>query len=337
MQPDDSRQEGAMRYVFGPIPSRRLGHSLGVDPIAFKTCNWNCVYCQLGRSTPLRHERKDYVPPDEVVSEVKEAVAAQGARAIDWITFGGSGEPTLHASLGRMIREVKEATALPVAVLTNGSLLHLPEVQADLMTADAVLPTLDAGTEDVYFRVNRPRPELTFDGLVGGLTAFRRVYAGKLWVEVMLVKGLNDSEGSLRALAEVLEKIEPDGVHINRPVRPPAEGWVEAPSDETLARAAAILGPRAQVVAPRSAILDLTGYGDIEDAVLSILDRHPMSLADLAEALGRWDPEHVDAALAALEETGRVRQVRRLGQSFWASAEARYGWPPAGPDRDSSE
>lgn len=326
-----------MRYVFGPIPSRRLGRSLGVDPIAFKTCNWNCVYCQLGRSTPLQRERKDYVPPDEVVAEVKEAVAQQGEGAVDWITFGGSGEPTLHASLGRMVREVKAATAAPVAVLTNGSLLYLPEVRADLMPADAVLPTLDAGTEEIYFRVNRPRPELTFDRLVGGLVAFRKAYAGKLWVEVMLVKGLNDSEGALRALAAVLEDVQPDEIHINRPVRPPAEVWVEAPSDETLARASAILGPRAHVVAPRSAVLDLSAYGDIADAVLSILDRHPMSVAELAEALGRWDAARVDAALVDLAATGRVRQVQRLGQTFWASAEARYAWPPAGSDRRSSE
>jgi len=326
-----------MRYVFGPIPSRRLGRSLGVDPIAFKTCNWNCVYCQLGRSTPLQRERKDYVPPGDLVAEVKDAVARHGASAVDWITFGGSGEPTLHASLGRMIREVKEATGLPVAVLTNGSLLYLADVRADLSPADAVMPTFDAGTEEIYFRMNRPSPELTFDRLVRGLRAFRQAYSGKLWVEVMLVKGLNDGEGALRALAEVLGGIGPDEIHINRPVRPPAEGWVEAPSDELLARAAAILGPRAQIVAPRSAILDLSGYGDIEEALLSILDRHPMTLADLAEALGRWDAGHVDAALARLRETGRVRQIQRLGQTFWASAEARYGWLPAGPYRSSSE
>ncbi len=237
-----------------------------------------------------------------------------------------------------MIRDVKYATSLPVAVLTNGSLLYRAEVREELLAADAVLPTLDAGTEDVYQRVNRPRPELTFERLVGGLQAFRRVYVGRLWVEVMLVKGLNDSDEALGALAAVLERIRPDEVHVTRPVRPPAEGWVEAPDDATLERATAILGGRAHVVPAKKPTLDLSGYVDVDEAILDVLSRHPMTLEDLKGALGRWGAGGVDPALARLEATEKVREIRRLGKVFWAPAEGRYGWPPPeDPEPRSSE
>ncbi len=318
-----------MLHAFGPVPSRRLGRSLGVDPIGLKTCNWNCVYCQLGRSTSLSHERKEHVPIDDVLRDVERAVHACAPGDVDWVTFGGSGEPTLHTGLGRMIRAVKAMTEVPVAVLTNGSLLYLPEVQVDLMAADAVLPTLDAGTEELYQRINRPRPELIFDRLVSGLAAFRRVYGGKLWIEVMLVKGLNDGDAALRDLAAVLERIGPDEVHITLPVRPPAESWVSPPDDERVARAAAILGPRARVLAGPAAPLDLPVLADLEESVLEILARHPMSVEDVTEAFGRRNAELVEKAFARLRETGRVLEVTRLGRTFWAPAGARYAWEGA--------
>jgi wyosine [tRNA(Phe)-imidazoG37] synthetase (radical SAM superfamily) len=319
-----------MRYVFGPIASRRLGRSLGVDPIAYKACNWNCVYCQLGRTTPLQYERKEFVPADEVVAEVAEALAQRPAGSVDWITFGGSGEPTLHAGLGRMIRGVKAATDVPVAVLTNGALLYRPEVQADLMPADAVLPTLDAGSEELFQRINRPRPELTFGRLVDGLVAFRRVFGGRLWVEVMLIKGLNDDEAALSDIAAVLERIRPDEVHVNQPVRPPAEGWVEAPDGAALARAASIFGARARVVGATAPCLELSARGDVSEVIIEILARHPMSLEELVQALERWSPGEVAKSLAALSESGRVSPVARMGRQFWGSAAAKYsqGVPP---------
>jgi wyosine [tRNA(Phe)-imidazoG37] synthetase (radical SAM superfamily) len=316
-------------YVFGPIASRRLGRSLGVDPIVYKACNWNCVYCQLGRTTPLRHERQDFVPPDDVVAEVVQALAAHAPGAIDWITFGGSGEPTLHASLGRMLRGVKAATEIPVAVLTNGALLYRPEVQAELMAADAVLPTLDAGSEELFQRINRPWPELTFGRLIEGLVGFRRVFGGKLWVEVMLIKGVNDGEPELREIAAVLERIRPHEVHINRPVRPPAEGWVQPPDEEALARAASILGSNARVVAATAPCLELSPRGDVGSAIVEILARHPMSLEELVQALERWGPADVGQALASLARDGRVRTVMRMGRQFWSGVEAKYGEPPA--------
>jgi len=220
-----------MKSVFGPIPSRRLGQSLGIDPIPLKTCNWNCVYCQLGRSRPMTNERKVYVDPSPIFAEVKAALEAHAPGEIDWLTFVGSGEPTLNSGLGEMIRGVKAITDIPVAVITNGALLYLPEVRQDLLAADAVLPSLDAGSTELYKKINRPHPSVPFDRVIAGLVGFSQAYQGRLWVEIMMVHGVNDTELSLREIAKVLKQINPDEIHINQPIRPPAETWVQ-PADD---------------------------------------------------------------------------------------------------------
>ncbi|MCK4825117.1 radical SAM protein, partial [bacterium] len=173
-----------MKYVFGPVPSRRLGQSLGIDTIPLKTCNWNCIYCQLGRSKPLRNERLDYIPLSEIMSQFKIALGSHKPEEIDWITFVGSGEPTLHAGIGWLINEVKKLTDIPVAVITNGSLLFLQSVRKALKAADAVLPSLDAGTQKLYKKINRPHPDISFNRFIEGLVTFRNEFQGDLWVEV---------------------------------------------------------------------------------------------------------------------------------------------------------
>ncbi|MBZ0167919.1 radical SAM protein [Candidatus Methylomirabilis lanthanidiphila] len=313
-----------MKHVFGPVPSRRLGQSLGIDPIPFKTCNWNCVYCQLGRSTPMTNERRDYVPREEIIAEVKDALAAHRPGEIDWITFVGSGEPTLHAGLGMMIRHVKTLTEIPVAVITNGSLLYRHDVREELTAADAVLPTLDAGTESLYRRINRPWPDLTFERLVDGLIAFRQRFSGKLWIEVMLIKGVNDTEMALTDLAAVLRRIGPDEVHINLPIRPPAESWVAPPDREGLARASALLGEIAHVLIPAEGAFDLSGHDNVVDAVVGVIIRHPIPEDDLIKTLDRWTRGQVERALADLAAGGRAQVVTRYGKRFWSYVGARY-------------
>ncbi len=313
-----------MRAVFGPVPSRRLGQSLGIDPIPLKTCNWNCVYCQLGRSVPLTNARREYVPREAIVAEVRQALATQRPGAIDWVTFVGSGEPTLHAGLGWLIRAVKGLTDLPVAVITNGALFYLPEVREELSAADAVLPTLDAGDAATYRRINRPWPTLTFERLVAGLLAFRRAYRGRLWLEVMLVRGLNDDAAALSAIRDLVRQIAPDEVHLNRPTRPPAEPWVEPTDDAGLRRAAAILGSVAHVVGPAAGSFDLSGSATLADAILEIVTRHPMREDELRRAAARWAPGQVEEALHELVESGRAQVVERYGTRFWTAAVARY-------------
>jgi wyosine [tRNA(Phe)-imidazoG37] synthetase (radical SAM superfamily) len=313
-----------MNYVFGPVPSRRLGQSLGIDTIPLKTCNWNCVYCQLGRSVPLTNERRDCVPVQDILFEVEKALRSREKGRIDWVTFVGSGEPTLHSRFGELIRCVKALTTLPVAVITNGSLLFKPEVREELSAADAVLPTLDAGTVELYRQINRPHPQITFERLVDGLIAFREKYRGKLWVEVMLVRGLNDTSQTLEDIAKVLLRVKPDAVHINLPTRPPAETWVQPADSEGLMRALSILGNIAEVVYPAEGSFDLSNDENIVDAVIAIISRHPMRQDELERTLARWSPGQVSETLAELEASGRAQIVERYGTRFWSATPARY-------------
>lgn len=313
-----------MKYVFGPVPSRRLGQSLGIDPVPLKTCNWNCVYCQLGRSKPLVNERCEYFPRAEILAEVEQALTSHAPGEIDWVTFVGSGETTLHTSIGWLIRQVKSLTHLLVAVITNGALLYLPEMRLELSPADAVLPSLDAGNARLYRKLNRPHSEASFKRLVGGLAAFRKEYQGKLWVEVMLVRGLNDSGPALIEIAAALREIQPDEVHILQPDRPPVETWVQPPDEEGLLRARAILGDIARVVHPASGSFDLSSTESLVDAVVGIITRHPMREEELVETLEHFSPGEVNETLMELEMSGRAQIVERYGTRFWSASPAYY-------------
>ena len=309
-----------MNYVFGPVPSQRLGQSLGIDPIPLKTCNWNCVYCQLGRTVPLTNVRKEYVPSEEILAQVKDALASHRSDEIDWVTFVGSGEPTLHSRLGELVQGVKSITNKPVAVITNGALLYRPEVRQELIPADAVLPSLDAGNQQVYRKLNRPWPELTFERHLEGLSAFRQEYSGKLWVEVMLVRKLNDSEEALHEIAAALAVIKPDLVHLGLPTRPPAETWVQPTDEEGLLRARAILGESAHVVHPTAGAFDLSGYNSLADAVIGIITRHPMREDELVRTLERWSPSELKFVLEDLIANGQAQVVTRYGVRFWCAS-----------------
>lgn len=312
------------RFVFGPVPSRRLGLSLGIDPVPAKTCNFNCVYCHLGRTSRLVDKRSEFFPAEEIVGQVEASLASKPEGAIDWVTFIASGETCLHSSLGWMIREVRNLTSLPLAVITNGSLLNQPEVQQAVATADAVLPSLDAGTEDLYRRINRPHPSFTFEQHLQGLIEFRRVYDGQLWLEIMLVGTLNDSEQALRGIADAVRRIEPDEIHISLPTRPPVEPWVGPPQRRAVLRALNILGDSARVIPPAERDFELTVDDDIVEAVLRIVTRHPMSQGELERGLARWSPGSVREALAELEADGRVQVIGRLGSRFWSTTSADY-------------
>ena len=313
-----------MQYVYGPIPSRRLGQSLGVDPIPLKTCNWNCIYCQLGRTFPLINERGEWAPRAAIVAEVAQAVAAHPPHSIDHVSFVGSGEPTLHEGLGWMVREVKRLTAIPVAVITNGALLGDAQVRAELLAADVVMPTLTAGTEDLFRRIHRPHPELTLESMVAGLEKFRQEYRGQLWIEVMLMRGVNDDDAALHALAAQVRRIQPDQVHLIAPERPAAEPWVESADAEGTMRATAILGNAATVVHPAGSGFDLSGHATLLEAIYAILVRHPISEEQLAQALVAYPASEAAATLAALAESDQVRVLTRHGLRFWTVAEQRF-------------
>jgi wyosine [tRNA(Phe)-imidazoG37] synthetase (radical SAM superfamily) len=310
------------------VPSRRLGRSLGIDTVPSKTCNWNCVYCQLGRTHSRTNERKDYLPVDAILAEVRTRLATLPPDAIDWITFVASGEGTLHRRIGELIREVKRLSAHPVAVITNGSLLDLPEVREELAAADAVLPTLDAGDAETFRRINRPHRRLTFERQVAGIEAFARMKPrGRLWIEVMLVAGLNDSELALRQLAALLTRIGPDEIHLTLPSRCPVESWVRPPDAEGLLRAQAILGAQAAFAPPAGATISATPE---KPDIPSIVVRHPLRLTDLPGLFTGCPQERIDALVSHLRSAGRVQIVERGGVSFLVGADLRY------PSRDVS-
>jgi len=319
-------QPNAMgQYVYGPVPSRRLGQSLGIDPILFKTCNYNCVYCQLGRTLGITNQRRDDIPPQQILAQVREALATHTRDCMDYITFVGQGEPTLCASLGLLIRHVKGMTDIPVAVITNGALLYQAAVREELSAADVVMPTLDAADQATFKRINRPWPKFRIEEIIAGMVAFRQSFAGQIWLEVMLVKGLNDGEPTLLRLRDALSAIRPDRLHINVPVRPPAEAWVEIPDDDSILRATAILGEAAEVVAPYGGQFDFGGVSDPLHAILTIIRRHPMREQRLIETLGRFAAEEVEATLAELEATGQARRRTYRDEVFWEYVGARFG------------
>ncbi len=311
--------------VFGPVPSRRLGRSLGIDTVPLKTCNWNCVYCQLGRSTPVVNERKEYIPVEPILTEVRQVLQTLSPDTFDWITFVASGEGTLHSRIGELIQEVRRLDDHPIAVITNGSLFYLDEVRQSLARADAVLPTLDAGDAPLYRRINRPHPSLTFEQHVAGLEAFARTKPrGQLWIEVMLVAGLNDSEAALNQLADVMRRVGPDRIDLTLPTRGSAERGVQPPDRDGQMRAQAILGPKAHLTAPSALALDLANSGPIEEQIAAVIRRHPLRVSDLERALPQWQPSHIHHILERLRADHQIQFVERWETLFITSVEARY-------------
>ncbi len=260
-------------FTYGPVPSRRLGRSLGVSLIPPKTCSYSCVYCQLGRTNRLQLKRESFFPKEEVLSEIERQLANA---EVDFITFVGDGEPTLSADLGWLIRKCKESTSKQVAVITNGSLLFKSDVRKDLLEADIVIPSLDAGTEEIFRRINRPHGTSKFDAMLQGQVDFRNQYHGQIWLEVMLVHGMNDTESALQDIHTAINRIEPDRVYIITPIRPPAEPWVMPPLAERILRAQEILGQPVTFDNIESGAFGLNAFINAREAILEIGSRHPL-------------------------------------------------------------
>ncbi|MEJ2569531.1 MAG: radical SAM protein [Anaerolineales bacterium] len=313
-----------MNHIFGPVPSRRLGRSLGIDPIPLKTCNWNCVYCQLGRSRPVVNLRKEYIAPDLILEQAMRFLDEHDHTDIDWVTFVGSGEPLLNAGLGWMIRGLKARCDIPVAVITNGALLHIPDVRQEILAADAVLPSLDAGTAELYRKINRPHARIPFELHLQGLIDFSLEYRGNLWPEVMLIRGMNDSEEALSDLAAAFRKIKPDCIHLNLPSRPPAETWVRPADGEGILRAMAFLGDVGQVVHPAEGNYERGSESGPLSSILAIIQRHPMREDEVKHTLAYWQPEGASQTFEHIAASGRVQIVERNGVRFWCDKEAYF-------------
>ncbi len=291
-------------YTYGPVPSRRLRFSLGIDLIPFKYCSFDCIYCQLGKTTNKTIVRKEYFPTQKILKDVK-AIIKKGDN-IDYLTFSGSGEPTLHSGIGYLISELKKITKIPVAVLTNSSLLFIPAVQEELSNADVVLPTLCAVSQEIFNKINRPIPDVTIEKIIHGLINFRKIYKGKIWLEVMLIKGINDEPHNINKLKEIVKKIAPDKIHLNTVVRPPSEKYALPLSIEELQRVENIFGDNAEIIASFKAEREPAYLIDTEKIILNMMQRRPITLEDICSVTGL----HRNEVLKYLDQLHQAKKVK---------------------------
>ncbi len=274
------------KYLFGPVPSRRLGTSLGIDLVPPKTCSLNCVYCECGRTTDLTIARKEYVPLGGVLEELDNFL--QNKPELDYITFAGSGEPTLHIHIDQVIDYIKlRFPQYPVCLLTNGTLFSSREVREQVLHADLIIPSLDAATNDTFRRLNRPHPILKCEKIIDGLAALRREYRGKMPLEIFIVPGLNDTERELAAIKIAVEKIEPDQVLLGTLDRPGAEPWVKETAPDKMQEISAYLGDKAGLIEkPRSRTKTPHFDEDYRETILQTIRRRPCTAHDLSLIMG---------------------------------------------------
>ncbi len=305
-------------HLYGPVPSRRLGRSLGIDMVPMKTCSYDCVYCQLGPTTEHTTRRDEYIEVEDILADLERWLADDGKA--DYLTFAGCGEPTLNIDLGDAIARAKQMSDIPTCLLTNGALLWKPGVRDAAMQADLMIPSLDAGTEETFQRINQPADGLLLEQVIDGLRETVAAFHGEVWLEVMLVAGINDGDRELAALGEAVRSVHADEVQINTVVRPSGTEDVQRVDNSTLVRARVILGPNATVISsawehevPEDAEHD-------EHEVFALVNYRPCTLNDVANGLGI----HPNAAIKYLQHLiaeGRLRTENRNGETFFVKAE----------------
>jgi wyosine [tRNA(Phe)-imidazoG37] synthetase (radical SAM superfamily) len=304
-----------VKYIFGPVPSRRLGLSLGVDLIPPKTCSYDCLYCQIGKTTCKAIEPSAYVPVEAVIAELDETLAKVQP---DYVTFSGSGEPTLHAGLGQLIAYVKERTRAKVAVLTNGSLLYRPEVRERLLQADMIMPTLSTVREETYRAIHQPHEHLNVAGLLSGLKSLRKTFRGQLFIEVMLLAGFNDRDEEIEALRQGVLEIAPDRVQLNTVVRPPANAKAIPLDRKKLEYIKRVFGECAEIIATAPIKEKQHFQGTLSAAVLEMARRRPVTVEDVAGALDASLLE-VDKTVKALVHNGELRLQTHIGKDYYTA------------------
>lgn len=292
------------RYIFGPVPSRRLGVSLGVDLLPAKICTLDCIYCECGKTKTLTTGRKEYVPAGKVESELRDYLS--GNPDLDYITFSGSGEPTLHSCMGELIKFLKyDYPRYRVALLTNGTLLYEPSVLKQVLDADLVKVSLDAGSVEGFVRINRPHDALELSKITDGLINFRNIYSKELWVEVFLVKNINDNETELKKIKDFLKLIRPDKIHLNTIDRPGTESWVEAVEGSVMADIAGYLEDAALIYKPETA--GRIFGNNVNEFILSTVKRRPCTAGDVSHILNIGENE-AEKYLDILSENGKIEK-----------------------------
>jgi wyosine [tRNA(Phe)-imidazoG37] synthetase (radical SAM superfamily) len=301
-----------MKHIFGPVPSRRLGASLGIDIVTYKTCSYDCVYCQLGRTTNKTIERKEYVQNDSVIAELKSLLSTLESprKAIDYITFSGSGEPTLNSAIGNLLRKFKTITDVPLAVLTNGSLLYQEDVRDALRNADLVVPSLDAVTEEVFQKVNKPHPSLTVEKVIDGIKEFNKSFDGEIWLEIMLVKGINDGQEEIERMVEVAADMNLAKIQLNTVIRPPTEKFALPLNAEEMQKIKEKMGGKAEVIAHFDRKKEKLYKGDVETEILAMLQRRPCTVSDISSALSL----HINEVIKYIEQMQKNNSIKSVTQ-----------------------
>jgi len=313
-------------FVYGPVPSRRLGLSLGINIIPFKTCTLDCIYCQCGKTTKKTMERRSFFPISDILAAVRCAVRPSPhvprPTPPDFLTFSGEGEPTLNQDIGRIIRRLKREFSIPVAVITNSTLLTDPQVRRDLYAADLVVPSLDAADQRNFARVDRNHRDLRVADIIEGLKFFRRGFRGKIWLEIMLARGINDSVEHVVALRKAAWEIKPDRVQLNTVVRPPAEKSAKPMSQDDLEQIQCLFGPNTDIIGESKSKGRRTrnqGPSRPDEAILATVQGRPVTKLDLVCSLG-VAPREIEAALHRLLRSKRIRPVEYHGAVFYEPA-----------------
>ena len=306
---------GNYKYLFGPVPSRRFGRSLGVDLSPYKTCSLDCVFCQLGRTIEKTVTRQEYVPTDMVLSELKEWLKSDGSA--DYITLSGSGEPTLHSRFGEVLEFIRSKTTIPAVLLTNGTMLHLPEVRDAAACANVVKVSLSCWDQASYRWVNRPHRQLTFDQLVEGQKALRAQFKGKLWMEVFLMRGINSAPDDVQKIAALAKQINPDRIQLNTAVRPPAEDFAASLSKEAIENLAHLFQPAAEVIADFSA-KHAEHMQANQETIFSMLRRRPCTADQIADVFDMHLNE-VSKYLGILMRSDQIHVERKNFAVYYAA------------------
>jgi wyosine [tRNA(Phe)-imidazoG37] synthetase (radical SAM superfamily) len=303
-----------MDYIFGPVSSRRLGFSLGIDAVPKKWCSFDCLYCEVGPTTHKTIQVQPLVKAEAVLADLKKFLAA-GATT-DYITIGGSGEPTLNAELGELVAGIKSLTDTPVALLTNGSLFYEKGVRRAVKEVEVILPSLDAADEEIFRAVNRPHPSLSIQRIIRGLKELRQEYAGLIWLEVLIIEGINDPLPHIQRLHRVIEQIEPDRIQLNTAVRPGTEPWVAPLSSEKMEEIKSILGHKAEVVASFSCAEMQKPSLQAESRIVDLLRRRPCPEDEIARAVG-VSAAQLAPILDRLARQGKIHCHVHGGKGFY--------------------
>ena len=304
-------------HLFGPVPSRRLGLSLGVDLIPAKTCTFDCLYCEVGRTTNRTLQMRSYVPVNEVLEQLRQKLLVFKP---DIITLAGSGEPTLHSEIDQIIDGIKTFTDTRVAVLTNGSLFWDEEVRRRVQGADIIMPTLSSAFDQTFRKIHKPHPELVLGAIVEGLKSLRSEYQGQLFLEVVFLAGINDTEEEEEALKDVIDTICPDRIQINTVVRPPSDSRAKPLDRERLDDVMLLFGKNAEVIAGTPVSKEMLSGQTSAEILLDTVKRRPLRAIDIVNSLD-LDPGEVDDLIKCLLIKGSIRKQKHSGEIFYLSNE----------------